>query len=58
VHIVGVSKIAYVLATPRCLKWRRELQRASTNSAPPDPDSQDPGRRPPGRHRGDHRPQP
>jgi hypothetical protein len=24
-HIVGISKIAYVLATPRCLKWRRDL---------------------------------
>ena len=26
-HIVGVSKTAYVLATPRCLEWRRDLQR-------------------------------
>ena len=26
-HIVGVSKTAYVLATPRCLHWRRDLQR-------------------------------
>ena len=40
-HIAGVSKTAYVPATPRCLQWRRDLQRASTNSAPPDPDSQD-----------------
>ncbi len=38
-HIVGVSKTAYVPATPRCLEWRRDLQRASTNSTPPDPDS-------------------
>jgi hypothetical protein len=36
-HIVGVSKTAYVLATPRCLEWRRDLQRASTNSSPPCP---------------------
>jgi hypothetical protein len=30
-HIVGVSKIAYVLATPRCLDWRRDLQQTSRN---------------------------
>jgi D-alanyl-D-alanine carboxypeptidase (penicillin-binding protein 5/6) len=36
-HIVGVSKTAYVLATPRCLKWRRDLQAASTNSSAPYP---------------------
>jgi serine-type D-Ala-D-Ala carboxypeptidase (penicillin-binding protein 5/6) len=35
-HIVGISKIAYVLATRRCLQSRRDPQRASTNSAPPD----------------------
>src|SRR6202043_3334066 len=34
VDIVGVSKIAYVLATRRWLKWRRDLQRASTNDIP------------------------
>src|SRR6266508_611948 len=36
-HIAGISKIAYVLATPRCLHWRRDLQRASANSSPPCP---------------------
>jgi D-alanyl-D-alanine carboxypeptidase (penicillin-binding protein 5/6) len=36
-HIAGISKIAYVLATPRCLDWRRDLQRASTSSSPPCP---------------------
>ena len=54
-HIVGVSKTAYVPATPRCLEWRRDLQPTSTNSAPPDPDSQDPCRRPARRPRGDRR---
>ena len=54
-HIVGVSKTAYVLATPRCLEWRRDLQPTSTNNDPPDPDSQDPCRRPARRHRGDRR---
>ena len=54
-HIAGVSKTAYVPATPRCLEWRRDLQRTSTNSAPSDPDSQDPCRRPARRHRGDRR---
>src|SRR3981081_213870 len=36
-HIVGISKIAYVLATPRCLQWRRDLQANSANSSPPCP---------------------
>jgi serine-type D-Ala-D-Ala carboxypeptidase (penicillin-binding protein 5/6) len=36
-HIAGISKIAYVLATPRCLDWRRDLQATSTNSSPPCP---------------------
>jgi D-alanyl-D-alanine carboxypeptidase (penicillin-binding protein 5/6) len=36
-HIVGISKTAYVLATPRCLDWRRDPQRASTSSSPPYP---------------------
>jgi hypothetical protein len=36
-HIVGISKTAYVLATPRGPEWRRDLQRASTNSSPPYP---------------------
>ena len=54
-HIVGVSKTAYVLATPRCLQWRRDLQPTSTNSDPPDSDPQDPRRRPARRHRGDRR---
>src|SRR5438034_2012184 len=31
-HIVGVSKTAYVRATPRCLEWRRDLRRTGTNS--------------------------
>jgi serine-type D-Ala-D-Ala carboxypeptidase (penicillin-binding protein 5/6) len=35
--IAGISKIAYVLATRRCFDWRRDLQRASTNSSPPCP---------------------
>ena len=25
-HIAGISKTTYVLATPRCLEWRRDLQ--------------------------------
>src|SRR3954447_11778081 len=54
-HIVGVSKIAYALATPRCLKWRRALQQASTNSAPPDPHPKRPRRRPARRHSGARR---
>src|ERR671935_82155 len=36
-HIVGISKTAYVLATPRCLDWWHDLQRTSTNSSPPYP---------------------
>jgi serine-type D-Ala-D-Ala carboxypeptidase (penicillin-binding protein 5/6) len=43
-HIVGISKTAYVLATPRCLDWRGDPQRASTNSSPPYPIDH-PGRR-------------
>ena len=54
-HIVGVSKTTYVLATPRCLDWRRDLQQTSTNNAPSDSDSQDPCRWPASRHRGDRR---
>jgi DNA-binding CsgD family transcriptional regulator len=49
-HIVGISKTTYVLATPRCLEWRHDLQRTSTNNDPSD--SQDPCRRPASRHRG------
>jgi hypothetical protein len=30
-HIVGISKTAYVLATPRCLDWRHGLRQASRN---------------------------
>jgi hypothetical protein len=30
-HIVGISETAYVLATPRCLDWRRDLQQAGRN---------------------------
>ena len=54
-HIVGVSKTAYVPATPRCLQWRRAPQTTSTNNDPADPDSQEPRRRPARRHRGDRR---
>src|SRR5215207_4031402 len=54
-HIVGISKIAYALATLRRLKWRRDLQRTGTTNDPSDSDSQDPRRRPAGRHRGEHR---
>ena len=54
-HIVGISKTTYVLATPRCLDWRHDLQRTSTNNDPSDSDSQDPCRRPARRHRGDRR---
>jgi D-alanyl-D-alanine carboxypeptidase (penicillin-binding protein 5/6) len=36
-HIAGVSKIAYVLATPRRLDWRRGPQPASSNSSAPYP---------------------
>src|SRR5919204_1662694 len=54
-HIVGISKTTYVLATPRCLEWRHDLQRTSTNTNPSDSDSQVPCRRPAYRHRGDRR---
>ena len=40
-HIVGISKIAYVLATPRRLDWGRDLQATSTKNDPSDSDSQD-----------------
>src|SRR5436190_681751 len=51
-HVVGISKTTYALATSRCLEWRRGLQHASTNHDPSVSDSQDPCRRPAGRHRG------
>jgi hypothetical protein len=35
-HIAGVSKTAYVLATPRCLDWQRDSNRISTNNDPQD----------------------
>src|SRR5919201_3145806 len=54
-HIVGISKTAYVLATPRCLEWRHGLPSTSTNNAPSDADSQGPCRGPARRHRGDRR---
>ena len=38
-HIVGISKTAYVLATPRCPDWRHGLQQTSTNNDPSDSDS-------------------
>jgi hypothetical protein len=34
VRIVGLSETAYVRATSRCLDWRHDLQRTSTNSGP------------------------
>jgi len=49
--IVGISKTAYVLATPRCLGWRRDQQRTSTNDDPLD--SQAPRHRPARPHRGE-----
>jgi hypothetical protein len=52
-NIAGVSKTTYVLATPRCLDWRRELQRTGANND--SSGSQDPCRRPSGRHRRDYR---
>src|SRR5215208_197431 len=62
-HVVGISKTAYVLATPRFPDWRHDLPRTSTDNDPSasqtnhDPsDSQDPYRRPARRHRGDRRP--
>ena len=33
-HIAGVSKTAYVPATPRCLQWRRDLQRDQHEQRP------------------------
>ena len=33
-HIVGVSKTAYVPATPRCLEWRRDLQPSEHEQRP------------------------
>ena len=54
-HIAGVSKTPYVLATPRCLQWRRGLQRTSTNHDLPDSDPLAPSRRSARRRRGDRR---
>lgn len=34
-HIVGVSKIAYSPATPRCLDWTHDLQRTGASSGQP-----------------------
>src|SRR3954469_11252754 len=36
-HIAGISKTTYALATPRCLEWRHDPQRTSTNRGPPHP---------------------
>src|SRR3954453_17444197 len=52
-HIVGISKTGYVPATPRCLEWRHDLPRTSTNNDPPD--SEDPARESAHRHHGDRR---
>src|SRR5215211_7176417 len=54
-HIVGVSKIAYVPATPRCLQWRRDPQQTGTSNDPADPASQAPCRPRARRRRGDRR---
>ena len=35
-HIAGISKTAYVPATPRCLDWRHVLRRTSANNDPSD----------------------
>src|SRR5262245_36721450 len=53
--IVGISKTAYVLATPRGLEARGDLSQASTNNDPSHSDSQAPCRRPARRGRGDRR---
>src|SRR3954453_24247048 len=55
-HIAGVSKTAYVPATPRCLEWRRDRQPTSTNDDRSGSDSQTPGHRPGRRDRGDRGP--
>src|SRR3954447_12702174 len=54
-HVVGISKTTDVLATPRCLEWRHDLHRTSTNNDPSDSDPQDPCRHPASRHGGDRR---
>ena len=45
--------VHHALATLHGLRWERDLQRTSTNTDPPDSDSQDRRCRPAGRHRGD-----
>src|SRR5260370_26298535 len=46
-HIAGISKTTYLLATPRCLDWRHDLQRTSLRQ--PLPRQPAPARRPPRR---------
>src|SRR5260370_6898798 len=46
-HIAGISKTTYVLATPRCLDWRHDLQ--GTSLRQPLPRQPAPARRPPRR---------
>src|SRR5258708_13075402 len=46
-HIAGIPKTTYVLATPRCLDWRHDLQRTSLRQ--PLPRQPAPARRPPRR---------
>src|SRR5260370_20549114 len=46
-HIAGISKTTYVLATPRCLEWKRDLQ--GTTLRHPLPRQPAPARRPPRR---------
>jgi hypothetical protein len=54
VHIVGISKTAYALATPRCLEWRRAPPPTNTTN-PSNSHPLEPSRRLAGRHRGDRR---
>ena len=54
-HIVGISRIRYVPATPGCLEWRHGLQQTGTNDRRSDPDSQGSCRRSPTRDRCDRR---
>jgi hypothetical protein len=54
VHVVGISKTTYVLATAHCLHWRHDsILTISTNNEPPDWLA--PCRRPDSRHNSYHR---
>src|SRR3954471_2415550 len=54
-HIAGVSKIAYVPATPRCLQSRRDPQQTGRSTDLTNPDSPAQRRRRGRRHRGARR---